>query len=76
MNQKQEKMETTALKTLEVTIPAEYVSSLRKLIQGLGGKIQVRPKKKCGLDEAIEDIKAGRVHSYASVDEMWEELMK
>lgn len=41
-------METTALKTLEVTIPAEYVSSLRKLIQGLGGKLQVRQKKNAG----------------------------
>lgn len=76
MNLKQEKRETTALKTLEVTIPAEYVPSLRKLIQGLGGKIQVHQKKKCGLDEALEDVKAGRVHSYSSVDEMWEKLMK
>lgn len=69
-------METTALKTLEVTIPAEYVSSLRKLIQGLGGKIQVHQKKKCGLDEAIEDIKAGRVSKgYTDIEELWKDLM-
>lgn len=67
---------TTALKTLEITIPAEYVSSIRKLILGLGGKIQVRPKKKCGLDEAIEDIKAGRVSKgYTDIEELWKDLM-
>lgn len=55
-------MDTTTLKTFEITIPEEYAASIRKLIQGLGGKIQVRKEKKCGLDEALEDVKAGRVY--------------
>lgn len=29
--------------------------------------------KKCGLDEALEDVKAGRVYEYASVDDFFKE---
>ncbi|WP_298552599.1 hypothetical protein [uncultured Parabacteroides sp.] len=39
------------LKTFEIAIPEEYAATIRKLIQGLGGKIKVRKEKKCGLDE-------------------------
>lgn len=68
--------EATTLKTFEISIPEKYVSAIRSLVKSLGGSIKVRKEKKCGLDEALEDVKAGRVYSYASVDEMWEALMK
>lgn len=42
----------------------------------MGGSITVRKEKKCGLDEALEDVKAGRVYSYSNVDEMWKDLIK
>lgn len=31
-------------------------------------------KKRCGLDEALEDIKTGRVTTYNSVDEYFEKM--
>ena len=67
---------TTTLKTLEITIPEKFVSAIRSLVKSMGGNIKVRKEKKCGLDEALEDVKAGRVYSFSSVDEMWENLMK
>ena len=63
-------------KTFEIAIPEEYAATIRKLIQGLGGKIKVRKEKKCGLDEALEDVKAGRVSKvYTNIDDMWKDLM-
>lgn len=69
-------MEATTLKTFEISIPEKYASAIRSLVKSMGGSIKVRKEKKCGLDEALEDVKAGRVYSYSSVDEMWEALMK
>ena len=69
-------MEATTLKTFEISIPEKYASAIRSLIKSMGGSIKVRKEKKCGLDEALEDVKAGRVYSYSSVDKMWEALMK
>lgn len=69
-------MEATTLKTFEISIPEKYASAIRSLVKSMGGSIKIRKEKKCGLDEALEDVKAGRVHSYSSVDEMWEALMK
>lgn len=61
--------------TYEVTIPQEYAATLKQFIKVLGGK--VKAPKKCGLEEALDDIKAGRVsRKYDSVDEMWNDLMK
>lgn len=58
--------------TYEVTIPQEYAATLKQFIKVLGGK--VKAPKKCGLEEALDDIKAGRVNHYSSVDEMWKDL--
>lgn len=68
-------METTSsLKTFEVTIPEEYTGTLKQFIKALKGK--VKSQKKCGLDEALEDVKAGRVSkAYTDIDEMWKDLM-
>lgn len=66
----------TTLKTVEITIPEKYISVIRSLVKSLGGKIKVRKEKKCGLDEALEDVKAGRVSkAYTNVDELWKDLM-
>ena len=50
-------METTTLNTFEISIPEKYVSAIRKLVKSMGGSITVRKEKKCGLDEAWEDVK-------------------
>ncbi|MBC5632519.1 hypothetical protein [Parabacteroides hominis] len=62
------------LKTFEIAIPEEYAATIRKLIQGLGGKIKVRKEKKCGLDEALEDVKAGRVYHAESTEDLMKQI--
>jgi hypothetical protein len=66
-------MEST-LETLEITIPKEYIATLKKFIKALGGK--VKAVKKTEIEESLEDVKAGRVSKkYKDVNEMWEDLM-
>ena len=62
------------LKTFEIAIPEEYAATIRKLIPGLGGKIKVRKEKKCGLDEALEDVKAGRVYHAESTEDLMKQI--
>lgn len=64
----------TTLKTVEITIPEKYVSAIRTLVKSLGGKIKVRKEKKCGLDEALEDVKAGRVYRAESTEDMMKQI--
>ena len=50
-----------------------------KIIELMNGVTVVKPQpkaksKKCGLDEALEDVKAGRVSKYASVDDFFKEM--
>ena len=50
-----------------------------KIIELMNGVTVVKsqPKsrvKKSGLDEALEDVKAGRVSEYASVDDFFKEM--
>lgn len=49
---------------------------LKKILNAIEGVSIVKPsrKKKCGLDEALDDVKAGRVHRYDSVDDMFKSL--
>ena len=46
---------------------------LKKILNSIDGVSIVTPpkKKKSGIEEAYEDIKAGRVTHYDSVDEMF-----
>ena len=62
---------TTSLKTFEVTIPEKYADILKKFITSLEGK--VKAQKKSGLDEALEDVKAGK---HKGFDETNPRLMK
>ena len=63
------------------TITLEYDgrnSTINKLIDvliGLGAKVSTQQKtKKCGLDESLEDIKAGLVYHAKYVDDMFKQL--
>lgn len=53
------------------------LNSLRKILNSLNGVSIVKPKKKrrTGLDEAIEDVNAGRVYSAASSEEMIKHIL-
>lgn len=54
------------------------MTSLRKVLRTMNGvSILPTPRvraRKTGLDEAIDDMKHGRVTEYASVDDMFEKL--
>ncbi len=70
-------METTttpSLRTFEVTIPEQYTDTLKQFIKALKGKIKA--EKKTGLDEALEDVKAGRVHRYDSFEDFKQKMLK
>ena len=50
-----------------------------RLIELIDGVTVVKPQsksrtKKSGLDEALEDVKAGRISEYASVDDFFKEM--
>ena len=47
---------------------------LLQLITELGGKI-TKVEKKSGLDEAMEDLKAGRVHKAKDVNDMMKQIL-
>ena len=67
-------METTTLKTFEISIPEKYVSAIRKLVKSMGGRVKIRKEKKCGLDEALEDVKAGRIYHAESTEDMMKQI--
>ena len=50
-----------------------------KIIELMNGVSVVKPQtktkaRKSGLDEALEDVRAGRVNEYTSVDEFFKEM--
>lgn len=67
-------METTTLKTFEISIPEKYVSAIRKLVKSMGGSIKIRKEKKCGLDEALEEVKAGKIYHAESTEDMMKQI--
>ncbi len=50
---------------------------LKKILNAIDGVSIVSPakKKKCGLDEALDDVKAGRVHHADGIDEMFKQVL-
>ena len=49
--------------------------SLLHYLESLGVVLeQLKPVRKSGLDKALDDVKAGRVNTYDSVDDMFEKL--
>lgn len=63
----------------QITINIEDASirpSLMKILKSIKG-ISVQPTKrprKCGLELALEDVRAGRVEHYANAEEMFKSL--
>ena len=51
--------------------------SLRKILNSLNGVSIVKParKRKSGLDEAIEDVKNGRVYTAKNSEEMFKHIL-
>ena len=47
---------------------------LFQLIIAMGGKI-TKVEKKSGLDEAMDDLKAGRVHKAKDVNDMMKQIL-
>ena len=66
----------TTLKTFEISIPEQYTTIMRKFIQSLGGKIHIRKEKKCGLDEALEDVKAGNITRYNDFESFKQKMLE
>ncbi|MGM9746030.1 MAG: hypothetical protein ACI392_00255 [Paludibacteraceae bacterium] len=61
--------------TLEYDARNAIINKLIDVLIGLGAKASTQPKmKKCGLDESLEDIKAGRVYHAKDVDDMFKKL--
>ena len=50
------------------------VSAIRKLVKSMGGSVKIRKEKKCGLDEALEDVKAGRIYHAESTEDMMKQI--
>lgn len=50
---------------------------LKKILSAIEGVsiASVRRKKKCGLEEALEDVKAGRIYRASSVDDMFNQIL-
>ena len=53
-----------------VHVPRKEARRFRAIVKALGFEIE----KKCGLERALEDIEAGRVHSWSSAEEMFQAL--
>ena len=70
-------METTTHDgiTIKMMLPeASDLHLLKELAARMGWVIE--REKRTGLDEAIDDIKAGRVHKAKDVDDLMAQLMK
>lgn len=66
---------TMATITLEYDGRNSMINKLIDVLIGLGAKVSTQPKtKKCGLDESLEDIKAGRVREIKDVNAYFKKL--
>lgn len=50
---------------------------LKKILSAIEGVCIVKSttKKRCGLEEALDDVKNGRVHSAENVDDMFQQVL-
>ncbi len=66
-------MDTTIRQTFPVTIPESEVKFFKQIAKKMGWSVGKR--KKTGMEEALEDIKAGKVSGpYSSTDELFNSL--
>lgn len=61
--------------TLTITDPKD-ASLIKKLLSKFDSVTISKPirKRKTGLDEALEDVKAGRVTNYSSTEDFFKEM--
>ncbi len=64
----------------QITINIEDKSilpHLKKILNAIESVSIVKSttKKKCGFEEALDDVKAGRVHRAENVDEMFQQVL-
>jgi len=73
---KQQKDDMEGMTTYTLNVPTNKARLLRALVKELGGTMAKTraTKKRCGLDEALDDIKAGRITTYASVESFFKEM--
>ena len=50
---------------------------LKKILNAIEGVsiAETSKTKKCGLDEALDDVRTGRIHRADSVDEMFKQVL-
>ncbi len=50
---------------------------LKKILNAIEGVSIVKSstKKKCGLEEALDDVKAGKIHHAENVDKMFQQVL-
>lgn len=66
-------LDNNNIETLSLNIPKDDIKLLKDLVKKFGWKIN--RKKKTGLEEAMDDIKHGRVYGpYDSIDEMFKSM--
>ncbi len=61
--------------TIQVENPSIF-AGLKKVLSSMNG-VAILPKvrkKKSGLEEALDDVRCGRVTTYKNVDDMFEKL--
>ena len=65
-------MATFAMEQISLEVPSFEVSFLRTLSKKMGWKM--KRHRKSGLQQALEDVKAGRVYEADSVEDLMAQL--
>lgn len=62
--------------TIHINERTNAGKSLLKYLISLGVVVEkLKPRRKTGLDEALEDVKSGRVYHAESVDDMFKQIL-
>lgn len=62
--------------TIHINERTNAGKSLLKYLVSLGVVVEkLKPRRKTGLDEALEDVKSGRVYHAESVDDMFKQIL-
>lgn len=59
-------------KKIEITVPEEDMTLLRKLAKRFGWNIRL---KKSGIEKGLEDIAAGRVYKAKNAEDMFKQIL-
>lgn len=53
------------------------VPHLKKILNAIEGVniVKSSTKERCGLEEALDDVKTGRIHHAANVDEIFKDVL-